>query len=159
VHARRPLREALSESYFSRTSIAMVKNQDRGDERAISPIATTSLYVARAIPQEDNMRTTLTASALKRYQQRLPADPIYCVLPMLQKQAGDDSYRAANAARLRRVIRRARPTAGLRQRCIKTCSPIIGRNTRHTPCSSCKTAEFYRETGESVKPRDESQIG
>src|SRR5260221_11911421 len=34
----------------------------------------------------------------------------------------------------------------------KTCSPIIGRNTRHTPCSSCKTAEFYRETGESVKP-------
>jgi molybdopterin-biosynthesis enzyme MoeA-like protein len=34
----------------------------------------------------------------------------------------------------------------------KTCSPIIGRNTRHTPCSSCKTAEFYRERDVSVKP-------
>jgi hypothetical protein len=33
-----------------------------------------------------------------------------------------------------------------------TCSPIIGRNIRHTPNSSCKTAEFYRERDGSVKP-------
>src|SRR5712692_2670536 len=99
------------------------------------------------------MRTTLTASALKAVYSASPADP--------------DLLRAANAAKARpAMIPIEPPSAAEIAPCIpasqansrlaaavhKTCSPIIGRNTCHTACSSCKTAEFYRETGGSVKP-------
>src|SRR6266436_7821378 len=131
----------------------MVKIRTVATNVPISPIATTSLYVANAIHRRTTMRRTLTASALNAAYSTSPAD--------------FDLPRAANAAKASpAMIPIEPPNAAEIAPCIpasqadnklavavhKTCSPIIGRNTRHTPCSSCKTAEFYRETDESVKP-------
>ena len=99
------------------------------------------------------MSTSLTASALKAVYSASPAD--------------FDLPRAANTAKARpAMIPIDPPSPAEIAPCIpasqadsriaaavhKTCSPIIGRNTRHTPCSSCKTAEFYREIDGAVKP-------
>src|SRR5207245_2309917 len=145
--------EALSEFYFSRTSIAMVKIRTVAMKVPISPIATTPLYVVSTNHNRRTMSTSLTASALKA---------VYSASP-----ANFDLPRAANTAKARpAMIPIEPPSAAEIAPCIpasqadsriaaavhKTCSPIIGRNTRHTPCSSCKTAEFYRETGGAVKP-------
>src|SRR5438874_6976168 len=118
-----------------------------------SPIATTSLYAVSANHNRRTMSTSLTASALKAVYSASPAD--------------FDLPRAANTAKARpAMIPIDPPSPAEIAPCIpasqadgriaaavhKTCSPIIGRNTRHTPCSSCKTAEFYRETRRAVKP-------
>src|SRR3989442_8837376 len=131
----------------------MVKIRTVAMNVPISPIATTSLYVASTNHNRRTMSTSLTASALKA---------VYSASP-----ANFDLPRAANTAKARpAMIPIEPPSAAEIAPCIpasqadsriaaavhKTCSPIIGRNTRHTPCSSCKTAEFYRETGGAVKP-------
>src|SRR6266581_3703760 len=144
------LREAL---YFSRTSIARVKIRTVAMNVPISPIATTSLYAVSANHNRRTMSTSLTASALKAVYSASPAD--------------FDLPRAANTAKARpAMIPIDPPSAAEIAPCIpasqadsrlaaavhKTCSPIIGRNIRHTPNSSCKTAEFYRERDMPVKP-------
>src|SRR6266446_1605575 len=131
----------------------MVKIRTVAMNVPISPIATTSLYAASASHNRRTMSTSLTASALKAVYSASPAD--------------FDLPRAANTAKARpAMIPIDPPSAAEIAPCIpasqadsriaaavhKTCSPIIGRNTCHTPCSSCKTAEFYRVTDGSVKP-------
>src|SRR5258708_26535613 len=140
----------------------MVKIRTVAMNVPISTIATRSLYVASTNHSRRTMSTSLTASALKAVYSASPAD--------------FDLPRAANAPKARpAMIPIEPPSAAEIAPCIpasqadsriaaavhKTCSPIIGRNTCHTPCSSCKTAEFYRETGGAVKParRKSDRVG
>jgi hypothetical protein len=130
----------------------MVKIRTVAMNDPISPIATTSLYVANAIHNRRSMSATLTASALNAAYSASPAD-----FDLLRAANATKASPAMipidppNAAEIAPCIPASQADTRLATTVHKTCSPIIGRNICHTPNSSCKTAEFYRESDMSVK--------
>ncbi len=119
----------------------------------ISPTATTSLYVANAIHKRRTMSATLTASALNAAYRAPPADfDLLRAANATKTSPAMIPIEPPNAAEIAPCSPASQADNKLTAAVHKTCSPIIGRNTRHTPYSSCKTAEFYRETDGSVKP-------
>jgi hypothetical protein len=123
----------------------MVEIRTAAMNAPISPIATTSLYVANTIHRRRTMRTTLTASALKAVYSASPADLDLLRAAITAKaKPATIAIEPPNAAEIAPWIPASQADNRLTAAVHKTCSPMIGRNIRHTPYSSCKTAEFYR---------------
>jgi len=130
----------------------MVKIRTVAMNDPISPIATTSLYVANAIHNRRSMSATLTASALNAAYSAPPADfDLLRAANATKASPAMIPIEPPNAAEIAPCIPASQADNRLAAAVHKTCSPIIGRKIRHTPNSSCKTAEFYRERDMPVK--------
>ena len=99
----------------------------------ISPIATTSLYVANAIHKRRSMSATLTASALNATYSVSPADfDLPRAANATKASPAMIPIEPPNAAEIAPCIPASQADNKLAVAVHKTCSPIIGRNTCHT---------------------------
>ncbi len=98
------------------------------------------------------MSATLTASALNAAYSASPADfDLLRAANATKASPAMIPIEPPNAAEIAPCIPASQADNRLAAAVHKTCSPIIGRKIRHTPNSSCKTAEFYRERDTPVK--------
>lgn len=133
----------------------MVKIRTVAMNEPISPIATTSLYAANAIHKRRSMSATLTASALNAAYSASPAD-----FDLLRAANATNASPAMipieppNAAEIAPCIPASQADSRLTAAVHKTCSPIIGRNICHTPCSKAKPQNFIGKQAGTSNARE-----
>ena len=112
----------------------MVKISTVAIKDPISPIATTSLYVANAIHRRRTMSATLTASALSAAYSASPADfDLLRAASPTKTSAGTIPIEPPSAAEIAPCDPANQAESSVAAAVHSTCSPIIGRKTRHTP--------------------------
>ena len=135
----------------------MVKIRTVAMNDPISPIATTSLYVANAIHKRRSMSATLTASALNAAYSASPADfDLPRAANATKTSPAMIPIEPPNAAEIAPCIPASQADNKLAVAVHKTCSPIIGRNTCHTlhPAAAKPQNSIGKETSPS-NPRGE----
>jgi len=111
----------------------MVKIRTVAIKDPIKPIATTSLYVANAIHRRRTMSATLTASALSAAYSASPADfDLLRAASPTKTSAATIPIEPPSAAEIAACDPASQAESSVAAAVHSTCSPIIGRKTRHT---------------------------